>query len=50
MRRTAWDRVVYVARYARQPFDQVFPLTTRQVRNVIEAIGRLVEKENTPRK
>lgn len=50
MRRAAWDRVVYVARYARQPFGEVFPLTIRQVIEVMDAIGRIVEKENTPRK
>lgn len=47
LHRAAWDRVAYLARYARMPLlPSCGGMTTQQALWLEEAIGRLVEREN----
>ena len=42
-----WDDVVYIARYTHQDFDKILGRPRSEIAKIKEAIGRLVEAENT---
>jgi len=45
-RKERWHDVVFVARYAHQPFPVVLALTVQEFADVMEAISRIIEMED----
>ena len=45
-RKSRWRNVVFVARYAHQPFPVVLGLTVQEFADVMEAISGIIEMED----
>jgi hypothetical protein len=43
-----WKLLAYVGRYGHQPVNVAMRLTLRELRQLAEQIGQLVEEENAP--
>jgi|APSaa5957512622_1039677.scaffolds.fasta_scaffold238996_1 hypothetical protein len=43
-----WDKIAYLCRYGRQPFDVVMGLSHDEASSLLLAVSRLVKAESSP--